>query len=187
MKSANEVLAENLNRLMQEKGWNNLALGKAAGLAPNTIKNYRVFDPGRSAKISEVESLAAALKVSILDLLTERGPLEAVPSALSKTQQQLILDLDDLAPTRQSQLFDLVHQEAEAVREAVKYHERKRSVSAAAKREPEKATTSVRHDEEHPRQRQLPLRTVRDPFNAEPGHREAELYKRFTKTPKARG
>ena len=62
-KSLNQVLADNLNRVIEDRELSNKQLGKMAGVAPNTIANYRNATPDtitpsgkeRSAKLAEVE------------------------------------------------------------------------------------------------------------------------------------
>lgn len=195
MASANQILAENLKALMELRGFNNLTLGKAAGLAPNTVKNYLDFGKEdarpksgkpRSAKLAEVEMLAAALKVSLIDLLTERG-VEARPAPiLTKAQQQILLDLDDIAPPKQSKIIDMVRQQAEEAREAADYHQRKRATSAAEARSKVKSASTAPVASRRTGQRELPLSVVDDPFRAAPGEREAALYERIERAPKAR-
>jgi len=67
-KPVNEVLADALSFFMGSR-WNQSSLGKAAGVAPNTVKHYlqpgaRVSgDRGKapSAKLTELEKIASAL------------------------------------------------------------------------------------------------------------------------------
>ncbi len=93
-KTMNQVLGENLRALMTERGLSANALGPKAGLSPNTVGNYLKAadrDPEtmpttgkeRSAKLAEVEMLAAALGVSPLALLTDRAELERQAAAIS--------------------------------------------------------------------------------------------------------
>lgn len=44
-KSLNQVLADNLNRVIEDRELSNKQLGKMAGVAPNTIANYRNATP----------------------------------------------------------------------------------------------------------------------------------------------
>lgn len=77
-KSINTVLAEALRFYMGDL-WNYSTLGAKAGVAPNTVKNYR--EPaGReqgasgkepSAKLTELAKLAAVLGVEVADLVTD--------------------------------------------------------------------------------------------------------------------
>lgn len=87
-KSLNQVLGENLLALMTARNISANALGPVAGLAPNTIGNYlkaasgdREVNPTsgkeRSAKLAEVEMLAAALNVEVLSLLTDKDATAA--------------------------------------------------------------------------------------------------------------
>ena len=93
-KTMNQVLGENLKALMEARGLSANVLGPRAGLAPNTVGNYlkaaeRDTDTmpttgkERSAKLAEVEMLAAALDVSPLALLTDRAELERQAAAIS--------------------------------------------------------------------------------------------------------
>jgi phage repressor protein C with HTH and peptisase S24 domain/transcriptional regulator with XRE-family HTH domain len=73
----NETLAANLARLMDKRGWTQAALAKQSGVGQTTISLY--LNPERrqpsksgkipSAKLSEVESLAAAVGVEPWELL----------------------------------------------------------------------------------------------------------------------
>lgn len=77
-KSINSVLAEALRFYMGDK-WNYSTLGAKAGVAANTVKNYR--EPtGReqgasgkepSAKLTELAKLAEVLGVEVSDLVTD--------------------------------------------------------------------------------------------------------------------
>jgi hypothetical protein len=77
-KSANQVLAEALTFFKDAQGWNYTTLGRKAGLVANTIKNYcsaeREVSPSgkeRSAKLTEIEQLAEAMDLQVVDLLTD--------------------------------------------------------------------------------------------------------------------
>jgi transcriptional regulator with XRE-family HTH domain len=87
-KTLNQVLGEVLSRLMQERGLSAAQLGKAAGVAPNTIGNYMrggqaemvtTGDKGkeRSAELVKLEKIAKALDVSPLYLLTDPEEAQA--------------------------------------------------------------------------------------------------------------
>jgi len=77
-KPVNEVLADALSFFMGSR-WNQSSLGKAAGVAPNTVKHYlqpgaRVSgDRGKapSAKLTELEKIASALGLEVADLVTD--------------------------------------------------------------------------------------------------------------------
>jgi len=190
MKSANEILAENLSRLMKAGGWNARTLAARAGVAPNTVGNYVKCIEGRSAKLSDVEKIAGALSVPLMALLTEAAASDQPVPELTQPKHQLLLDLDDLAPPRQSQFLDMIHQEAENIREAVKHHERKKAgqtTAAHARRELEASKTSTAPRREHPGQRQLlPLHVTKDPFNEKNASpKEKEWYERLKVAPKA--
>ena len=89
---------------MQAGGWSALRLGTKAGIAPNTIGNYLAPEgeftskgKQRSAKLTEVERLATALGVSVLDLLSFD---EAAPArALSQSALNLAEMYDTLPMT----------------------------------------------------------------------------------------
>jgi transcriptional regulator with XRE-family HTH domain len=83
-KTLNQVLGTNLKAILDARGLSNLALSKMAGVSANTIGNYikagedgadREISPSsgkeRSAKLTEVEMIAAALDVDPLSLLTD--------------------------------------------------------------------------------------------------------------------
>lgn len=84
-KSLNAVLGANLNALMGSRNLSNRELGAKAGVAPNTVANYRkAADESpdrapsgkeRSAKLVEVERIADALGIPPLALLTDREDL----------------------------------------------------------------------------------------------------------------
>ena len=75
--SLTQILADRLNELVVASGLSNLALGRKAGVAANTIGNYRnaageftSTGKPRSARLAEVERIADALGVPPLYLLT---------------------------------------------------------------------------------------------------------------------
>ena len=76
MKTMNQRMAEALDALMRERGLSNNELGRRAGIAPNTVANYRESEPeftskgkARSAKLSELELIAGALGIDPIALL----------------------------------------------------------------------------------------------------------------------
>ncbi len=84
-KPINEVLAENIAAAMERKGiLSQTELAKRSGLAQTTISNYLHPEnrlPGKSgkppsAKLSEVERIAAALDVESWNLLRPISPRE---------------------------------------------------------------------------------------------------------------
>lgn len=84
-KTLNQTLAENLSREMARQKLTAKALALKAGVAPNTVGNYLRSDgtdytasgKERSAKLAEVERIAAALGVSPLSLLTDHEEFAA--------------------------------------------------------------------------------------------------------------
>lgn len=84
VRSINVVVAEALAFYMGER-WNNSTLGRAAGVAPNTIRNC--LEPGNrepsksgkepSVKIAELAKIADALGgVELADMITDMTPAE---------------------------------------------------------------------------------------------------------------
>jgi transcriptional regulator with XRE-family HTH domain len=118
-------------------------------------------------------------------LSMEPAPRDYVqPQSLAPEIQQLLSDLGCLLPARRSEILDLVHQEANHVREVLAHHNRRHSTTttptAAAKRPGHsKASTVIRHGDGNPRQGKLPLTIVPDPFTAQPDQRELALYERI--------
>jgi transcriptional regulator with XRE-family HTH domain len=184
-KSANQILAENLQSLMTEQKYSALALSKRAGIAPNTIGNYldtshQVTSKGRerSAKLAEVERLAEALGVTLIDLLTD-GAKPAHVRTLSPQIEQMLDDLDDLPAPKQSRIIDMIHNDAEDARAAAAHLVAKKRVPVS---QPAKTTGSasgtikIKFGDGNPGQGLLDLKMVDDPFNSEPSQRESEWY-----------
>lgn len=80
-KTLNQVLAENLAELMQNRQLSDKQLGLKASVSPRTIANYR-NGPGtqpthsgneRSAKLAELERIAEALGIDPVALLTDKA------------------------------------------------------------------------------------------------------------------
>jgi transcriptional regulator with XRE-family HTH domain len=84
LQNINEVLAENLARIMADRGMTQQTLANLSGVGQTTISLY--LRPGDrlqgararppSAKLSEVEAIAQALGVQIWDLLVRLTPAE---------------------------------------------------------------------------------------------------------------
>jgi phage repressor protein C with HTH and peptisase S24 domain/transcriptional regulator with XRE-family HTH domain len=91
--SLNEILAANLARLMEQRGWKQAALAKQSGVGQTTISLY--LSPERrqpsksgklpSAKLSEVESLAVAVGVEPWELLKPVSVTHKTPAATAKS------------------------------------------------------------------------------------------------------
>ena len=185
-KSANQILAENLQRLMREQSFSNLALGKKAGIAPNTIANYLDTSPQvtstgkeRSAKLAEVERLADALGVTLIDLLTEGAERSRMSRSLTPQVEKMLEDLSDLPAPKQSRIIDMIHNEADEARAAAAHLVARNRVPAT---QPAKSTGSasgtikIKFGDGNPGQGLLDLKMVDDPFNSEPSERESEWY-----------
>jgi len=97
-KTVNEILAENLSRLMDERGIKQLGLAKQSGVAQTTVSLYlnpERRQPGKtgkipSAKLTEVEKLAQVFDIPVWELLQPALPK---PRAL----QQIVTDAVDAA------------------------------------------------------------------------------------------
>ena len=83
-KPINQVVAEALRFFMEQGRWSQLALGRAASVAPGTVKNC-MFPELReraasgkepSVKVTELSLIADALGVHIADLVTDATPEE---------------------------------------------------------------------------------------------------------------
>lgn len=107
MKSLNQLLRENLTRLMAEREISQNALGRLVGVSPRTIGNYVAENNGftvsrgreRSARLVEVEAVARALRVPPTYLLTDNVRSQPV---MSEQAQALGALFDKL--TEQQQL-----------------------------------------------------------------------------------
>jgi transcriptional regulator with XRE-family HTH domain len=85
----NQVLADRLTAAMEARGLSNNRLGKLAGVAPNTIANYKRRDKDsfttkgkdQSAKLLEIERIATALGIFPLDLLSDKPGPDTSPQA----------------------------------------------------------------------------------------------------------
>jgi len=185
-KSANQILAENLAHFMKARGYSALALGKRAGIAANTVGNYLDTTPQvtakgkeRSAKLAEVERLASALGVALVDLLTEGVSTNPPPRALSPQIEQMIEDLSDLPAPKQSRIIDMIHNDAEEARAAAAHLVARNRVPVA---QPAKSAGTasgaikIKFGDGNPGQGVLDLKMVDDPFNSEPSERESEWY-----------
>lgn len=90
--STNEILAKNLEKLMQKRGLVQTALAKRSGVAQTTISLYRRPEsrqPSKSGKIpspklTEVEALATALGVSLVQILSPSLQAEIAPFVVAE-------------------------------------------------------------------------------------------------------
>lgn len=98
--------------------------------------------------------------------------------------QQMLRDLDDLTPGRQSALIDMIHQEAEHARAQAEHLANKRQTTAAARKTTggKASTLKLKIGDGNPNQGRLDFHLVEDPFSAEPAPRELELYHRIEKS-----
>lgn len=195
-KTANQILAERLAHFMKVRGHSNSSLGKRAGIAPNTVGNYLEKNPQttstgkeRSAKLAEIERLADALDVTILDLLTDPAPDAPQPRVLSPKIEQMLEDLSDLPAPKQSRIIDMIHNDAEEARQAAAHLVARNRVPASVPATKHQAGHShgvikIKHGDGNPDQGALDLRLVDDPFNSEPSAREADWYQQLAKASK---
>lgn len=193
-KTANQILAERLAHFIDLRGLNNSSLGKLAGVAPNTVGNYldktpQVTTTGkeRSAKLAEIERLAEALQVSIVDLITEPDPHRPEPRVLPPLVEQMLEDLSDLPTPKQSRIIDMIHNEADEARAAAAHLVARNRVPVA---QPARAGGSssgvikIKHGDGNPDQGALDLRLDGDPFSSEPSPREADWYQQLARAGK---
>ena len=116
-KSLNQCLAENLERLLIERKLSANVLGPRANVSPNTINNYlrlkssaepAVSAKGKekSAKLTEIERIASALRVPALSLLQISGVEEKMAPS-ETTDDRLTEELREVFRTlpRQNQLL----------------------------------------------------------------------------------
>jgi len=193
-KTANQILAERLEHFMKLRDMNNSKLGKKAGIAANTVGNYLDKTPHvtatgkeRSAKLAEIERLAEALEVSIVDLITEPDPSKPEPRVLSPRVEQMLEDLSDLPVPKQSGIIDMIHNAAEDARAAAAHLAARNRVPVAQPAKSSGHSTStikIKHGDGNPDQGTLDLRLVDDPFNSAPSPREADWYQQLPKAGK---
>lgn len=90
--TTNEIIAKNLETLMSKRGLVQAALAKKSGIAQTTISLYRRPEsrqPSKSGKIpspklTEVEALATALGVSLVQMLSQDLKVEPTPFVVSE-------------------------------------------------------------------------------------------------------
>jgi transcriptional regulator with XRE-family HTH domain len=195
-KTANQILAENLARYMGAAKLSALALSKQAGVAANTIGNYLDTEPAvtstgkeRSAKLAEVERLARALGVSVVDLLTEHSEGNLPAFTVVGEEAEFLRALGDLGPERQAEIMGAVMKEARelvAAAERLIASRRMRETAELSRSWPNQRVT-IKIGDGNPKQGTLPLTTVDDPLNAAPGAREAAWYEKLEETKKPQG
>lgn len=218
MKSANQILAENLTRVMGDRKENYSTLGKRAGLAANTIKNYCDSSREGSAKVSDVEKIAVALKVSVVALLSEqaegfeplqaqmtvRGAFEVLAATLSgmnplgrELTAGLLTSLAKTPDTHAAMADTLealakIHVSVPPADPPTPTKAKDKEAAPAQARQAGKANLTVKigggqkMQYDLPLRPDLPLRTVKDPFN--PNHAppaERQWYDRVRAAPKA--
>ncbi len=96
-KPLNQVLSVVLKRAMDDRGLNDSALAKEARVAANTVSNYLAWSPDdftpkgkqKSAKLVEVEMIAAALGVHPLMLLIDMEDTASVLDLVARLTAHL--------------------------------------------------------------------------------------------------
>lgn len=114
----NQVLAENLAHFMEERGLNQVALSRKSGVSQRSISNYLNPDAraagksgkAPSAKLSEVELIAASLDIEAWQLLRKMTDTERVLySSVERAFKELLANANAAAkaatPAEQSQFI----------------------------------------------------------------------------------
>lgn len=168
---------------------NKARLGEALGYKSGAFVR-QMIDGERAVSektVATIETIRGGKFKGWFDTYPPAADLQALvagePPPLSARLQQLLDDLSDLHPARQSKIIDMVHQEAEDARAAADHLARKRLTTMAASK-PSRASSSlaIRLGDGNPNQGTLPLTTVPDPFTAEPTTRERVLYQNFERS-----
>lgn len=160
------------------------------GLRPITEKTVAAVHALRGGKFrgwfERSEGLGELAAVRATEPAAEYRALQEQLQAILGQEhvQQLLRDLDDLTPGRQSALIDMIHQEAEQARAQAEHLANKRQTTAAARKTSSGKSSSLKLKigDGNPDQGLLDLQLVDDPFRAEPDPRELELYQRFEKS-----
>jgi predicted transcriptional regulator len=98
----NQRLALNLSRLMSDQELSASSLGKLARIAPNTVGNYLKAASGeadttpsrgreRSAKLTEIERIATALRVDAIALLRTQEEQDEANAVILESSDLLLL------------------------------------------------------------------------------------------------
>jgi transcriptional regulator with XRE-family HTH domain len=127
----NQALARALDKLMRDRGISNNELGKRAKIAPNTIANYRRIEPAftskgkpQSAKLTEIEMIAAALDVNPLSFFSaaEDAPAKAQQTSLELKPHELdlIVAFRGIPDEEQHELLHDVMARAESIGQVVR-------------------------------------------------------------------
>lgn len=182
------VLAANITRALVGKSPK--AIAEALEVTEQAVSGWK-----RTGKIATqyLLPLAQLIEWPLEALLSPEGlgaqSIREAPSAvttISPRYAQLLVDLDDLPPPRQSKILDQVHQLAEEAREAADHLASRRKVTSAAARVDvhKRAQLTMTYGDGNERQGALLLKTVSDPFTADPCEREANWYRRIGKSQK---
>lgn len=191
------VVTVNIRRLMGGRGIASIGGLRdamvAAGFKIGTGTLQRALNGGTGNRLASLDKIAQFFDVAAEQLLQadlglgaeQQLPLVAMePQPMDERIRRLLEDLDDIPPSRRNALLDHIHQVAEEAREAAAHHAGKQKV-AAARSSSRRSVASVTYGDGNPRQRKLPIKTVTDPFTAEPTERESALYRRIERAPKA--
>lgn len=73
-KRSREILANNLTKLMKERGFTDAGLGEVSSVGRSTVQ--RVRNKETSPTLDNIAAIAKALKINLADLLSEGGRAE---------------------------------------------------------------------------------------------------------------
>ena len=160
------------------------------GHRPLNLAAALVYARGFGVPLAEISPRLAAQAEQAAQALTGAAlpagepPAAYGPVELTEQLRLALADLDDLPPSRQSAIIDMIHQEAEMARAAAEHLNNKRATAPATERAAHARSSAIGRakiqlGDGNPRQGSLRLKTVDDPFEAAPSESELALYKRI--------
>lgn len=199
------TLKQRIEDLMQETGMDERAVAAAAGVSRSAVtqwlgkggdnsKEIKSLGVRPACKLEEATGFKALWLATgdgakkVPSLTSQPAPThELTPSMLpaggvgEATMIQIAHDLRVLTPTRRSKIVDMIHQEAEAARELIDYHQIQATSApapsmAASIQSSTKKTITIRRGDGNPEQGELSFMVLDDPFTAQPSKRENQWY-----------
>lgn len=207
------TLKQRIEEMMQETGMDERAVAAAAGVSRSAVIQWLGKGGDNSKEIKSLGvrpacKLEEATGFKALWLATGDGarktaePIQQaaptyemwIPAGVldDATMIQLAHDLKVLTPARRSKLVDMIHEEAEAARELLKYHQGQSTAApapsmAAGIQSSAKKTITIRRGDGNPDQGELSFSVLNDPFTAQPSKRENQWYGTLGPTKKPHG